>query len=106
MASCTKETLGHGRIASGNVPIVECGSKGRHGRQKGHRSSMYVDWGSMVAVGSPLRMNVCNPEGVCVPVKFPIEVVGTRVDIDSDDVQELVNAIYFADDEVNDEDEE
>jgi hypothetical protein len=50
-------------------------------------------------------MNVCNTKGVCVPVKFNLSLEGVRVDIDSDDVNELVAEIHRADDTLQEDEE-
>ena len=52
----------------------------------------------------PIRVRVCSVTGTCVPVRFDFRMVGDAVCIDSDDVNEVVSAIYAADDDIETED--
>jgi hypothetical protein len=57
-------------------------------------------------VAVPVRVRVCNVEGVCVPVHFQFEMVGDAVCIHTDDVNEVVAAIHAADDDLQAQDDE
>ncbi len=49
----------------------------------------------------PVRMYVCDQSsGECVYVPFRLNLDGVRVDINSDQVVEFVNAVQYADDEL------
>ncbi len=49
----------------------------------------------------PVRMYVCDQaSGECVYVPYRLSLDGVRVDINSDQVVEFVNAIHYADDEL------
>lgn len=53
-------------------------------------------------MAQPVRMNVCNYKGECVPLKldFTQMVDGLRVDIQSENVPWLIDALEKADDEL------
>lgn len=53
--------------------------------------------------GVPLRLNICNRQGECVTVKTkrPLLVVGSVVEIITDDVFDFTNAVHDADDDLN-----
>lgn len=53
-----------------------------------------------------LRLNVCSHSGICIPVRFQIDLQGVRADFMTEDVQELVDAIYRADDALEEAEEE
>lgn len=45
--------------------------------------------------------------GLCVPVRFQVELNGTRADINTDDIAEFVDSLYLADDRLSEtEDDE